>query len=56
MKFVNKVAKIAEKEDHHPDIKINYNRVELELTTHAISGLSQNDFILAAKIDEIRTH
>jgi 4a-hydroxytetrahydrobiopterin dehydratase len=54
MKFVNKVAKIAEKEDHHPDILINYNRVKLELSTHAIGGLSENDFILAAKIDEIQ--
>jgi len=56
MKFVNKVAGIAEEENHHPDIKINYSRVELGLTTHAIGGLSENDFILAAKIDEIGTH
>jgi len=53
MKFVNKVAEIAEQEGHHPDIKISYNKVELELWTHAIKGLSENDFILAAKIDEI---
>src|SRR3989344_7727134 len=49
--FVNKVAEIAEEEGHHPDIKINYNKVLLELSTHAISGLSENDFIVAAKVD-----
>jgi 4a-hydroxytetrahydrobiopterin dehydratase len=49
--FVNKVAEIAEEEGHHPDIKVNYNKVMLELSTHAIGGLSENDFILAAKID-----
>ena len=49
--FVNTVADIAEMEDHHPDIHIHYNKVLLELTTHAIGGLSENDFILAAKID-----
>ena len=53
MKFVNRVAEIAESEGHHPDIFISYNKVRFELTTHAIKGLSQNDFILAAKIDEI---
>lgn len=49
--FVNLVADIAEMEGHHPDIHINYNKVLLELWTHAIGGLSENDFILAAKID-----
>ena len=49
--FVNNVAEIAESEGHHPEITINYNKVTLELTTHAIGGLSQNDFIIAAKID-----
>ena len=53
MNFVNAVADIAEKEGHHPDITISYNRVNIELWTHAIGGLSQNDFILAAKIDEL---
>jgi 4a-hydroxytetrahydrobiopterin dehydratase len=52
--FVNKVAEIAEEEGHHPDIKINYNKVLLELSTHAIGGLSENDFILAAKIEASR--
>ena len=51
MKFINKVAEIAEQEGHHPDMYISYNHVRFELTTHAINGLSQNDFILAAKID-----
>src|SRR3989344_722437 len=49
--FVNNVADIAESEGHHPDIKINYNKVLLNLSTHAIGGLSENDFILAAKVD-----
>ena len=53
MKFVEKVAKVAEKEGHHPDIIINYNKVTIELTTHAIGGLSENDFIVAAKIESI---
>lgn len=52
--FVNGVAKIAEKEGHHPDIYLhNYRRVRIELMTHAIHGLSENDFIMAAKIDEL---
>lgn len=54
MKFVNKVAELAEAEGHHPDFAIMYNRVILNLTTHAIGGLSENDFILAAKIDNIK--
>ncbi len=49
--FVNLVADIAEEEEHHPDIYIFYNKVRLELWTHAIGGLSENDFILAAKIN-----
>lgn len=53
MAFVNKVAEIAEGEGHHPDIEIKYNKVKIELSTHAIHGLSENDFILAAKIDRI---
>ncbi|GIW65501.1 MAG: putative pterin-4-alpha-carbinolamine dehydratase [Candidatus Parcubacteria bacterium] len=53
MEFVNKVAEISEEEGHHPDIYIFYNKVEIELWTHAIKGLHQNDFILAAKIDKI---
>ena len=53
MKFVNRVADQAEEEGHHPDITISWNRVTLTLTTHAIGGLSKNDFIMAAKIDKI---
>lgn len=49
--FVNKIGKIAESEGHHPDIELGWGRVKVTLTTHAIGGLSQNDFILAAKID-----
>jgi len=52
MEFVSKVAGIAEQEQHHPNITINYNKVSIELWTHAINGLSENDFIVAAKINE----
>ena len=48
---MNQVAGIAEQEQHHPDIHIRYKKVTLELTTHAIAGLSENDFIMASKID-----
>ena len=51
MLFVNKVADLAEDEGHHPDIHVSWNKVRLELFTHAIHGLSENDFILAAKIE-----
>lgn len=53
MSFVNKVAELAESEGHHPDIYVSYSRVRLTLSTHAISGLSENDFILAAKINQL---
>ncbi len=53
MSFVNKVAKTAEAEGHHPDIYIFYNKVQLDLFTHAVSGLSENDFIMAAKINKV---
>jgi len=50
--FVNKVGHLSEEEGHHPDINLhNWNKVTLTLTTHAIGPLSENDFILAAKID-----
>ncbi len=51
MRFVNQMAELAEKEGHHPDFKVHYNQVEVSLWTHAINGLSENDFILASKID-----
>ena len=52
-KFVNKVGEISEEEGHHPDIKFGWGYAEIQITTHAIEGLSENDFILAAKIDQI---
>jgi len=51
--FVNKVAKISEEEGHHPDILFGWGYAKIKITTHAIKGLSENDFILAAKIDQI---
>ena len=51
MAFVNRVAEIAEGEGHHPDIYIFYDTVRLTNSTHAIGGLSENDFILAAKVN-----
>ena len=51
--FVERVADVAEMEDHHPDIHIHYNKVLLELSTHVIGGLSENDFIVAAKVNEV---
>ena len=53
MSFVNDLAELAENEGHHPDIEISYNLVTLQLYTHAIDGLHENDFILAAKIDDL---
>jgi 4a-hydroxytetrahydrobiopterin dehydratase len=52
--FFNKVAALAEEEGHHPDLHLaGYRNVSIDLSTHAIGGLSENDFILAAKIDQI---
>lgn len=53
MEFVNRMAELAEAEGHHPDFCVSWNRVNLELVTHAIGGLSENDFIMAAKINEL---
>ena len=50
-KFVNEVGRISEKEGHHPDILFGWGYAKITITTHAIEGLSENDFILAAKID-----
>ena len=52
-KFVNLVGGIAEKESHHPNISFGWGYVKIEIYTHAINGLTENDFILAAKIDKI---
>ena len=51
--FVNAVTWIAHKEDHHPDIKFGYNQCTITLSTHTIKGISQNDIIMAAKIDKL---
>ena len=53
LKFVNGIGKVAEKENHHPNIEFSWGYVKLRIWTHSIGGLSENDFILAAKIDEI---
>lgn len=53
MVFVNKIADLSESEGHHPDIKIVYNKVKLDLFTHAVGGLSENDFIMASKINQL---
>ena len=51
--FVNKVSFISEEEGHHPDISFGWGYANVKITTHAIEGLSENDFILAAKIDQL---
>jgi 4a-hydroxytetrahydrobiopterin dehydratase len=53
MDFVNNVALLAEEEGHHPDFFISYGNCNIELWTHTINGLSENDFILAVKIDDL---
>ena len=54
MNFFNRIAQVAEEDQHHPDLHLEgYRNVAIELWTHAIGGLSENDFILAAKIDQI---
>ena len=51
MAFVNAIAWVSHREDHHPDLKVTYNSCQVDYTTHAIHGLSENDFICAAKVD-----
>ena len=53
MSFVNALAHIANIEDHHPDLEVGYNYCHVTFTTHAIGGLSENDFVCAAKTDLI---
>ena len=53
MAFVNAVAWITLREDHHPELSVSYNSCQVEYTTHAIHGLSENDFICAAKVDNL---
>ena len=55
MSFVNAVAHIANAEDHHPDLEVGYGYCRVKFSTHAIGGLSENDFICAAKIDALAT-
>lgn len=51
--FVNAVAWMTHREDHHPDLSVSYNKCRVEYTTHAVHGLSENDFICAAKVDAL---
>ncbi len=53
LRFVNQVGAIAEQEQHHPDLALGWGRVEITTYTHSIQGLSENDFILAAKIEAL---
>lgn len=53
MAFVNAVAWVSHREDHHPDLEVGYNKCRIRYITHAIDGLSENDFICAAKIDAL---
>ena len=53
MAFVNALAWISHKEDHHPDLTVSYNKCRVEYSTHAVGGLSENDFICAAKCDAL---
>ena len=53
MRFVNAMADLAEAEGHHPDFTVHYDTVDVTLWTHAVGGLSENDFILAAKLDQL---
>jgi 4a-hydroxytetrahydrobiopterin dehydratase len=54
MAFVNAVAYISNREDHHPDLEVSYKTCKVRYTTHAIKGLSENDFICAAKVEQLR--
>jgi 4a-hydroxytetrahydrobiopterin dehydratase len=53
MVFVNQMAALAEEQGHHPDFCVHYDMIDVQLTTHAIGGLSENDFIMAAKLEAI---
>lgn len=56
MAFVNTVASIAHREDHHPDLEVGYNRCLVRYSTHDVGGVSLNDFICAAKVEDLRIH
>ncbi|MFZ2540526.1 MAG: 4a-hydroxytetrahydrobiopterin dehydratase [Gallionella sp.] len=51
--FVNAIAWLSHREDHHPELTVNYNNCQVVYSTHAINGLSENDFICAAKVDRL---
>ena len=54
IQWIHRIAKLAEAENHHPDLHLtNYRKLKIEISTHAIDGLSENDFILASKIDKL---
>jgi 4a-hydroxytetrahydrobiopterin dehydratase len=55
MAFANAVAWIANREDHHPDLELSYKKCKVRYSTHSVGGLSENDFICAAKIEAIRS-
>lgn len=52
--FVNRVGRLAEQQGHHPDLHLSWGRVGVEIWTHAVDGLTESDFVLAAKIDRLR--
>jgi 4a-hydroxytetrahydrobiopterin dehydratase len=54
MAFVNAVAWVAHREDHHPDLEVGYNRCRVRYSTHSVGGLSENDFICAAKVEAMQ--
>lgn len=56
LEFVNKIGAISEEEGHHPDLGLSYGKVEVTLYTHALDGLSENDFLLAEMIEGIQKH
>jgi 4a-hydroxytetrahydrobiopterin dehydratase len=53
MAFVNALAWVAHREDHHPDLEVGYNRCKVRLSTHSVNGLSENDFICAARVNAL---
>ncbi len=53
LSFVNEIGRVAEEEDHHPDITLSWGKVKIALSTHKIKGLSESDFVLAAKCDVV---
>jgi 4a-hydroxytetrahydrobiopterin dehydratase len=55
LSLANKIGEIAEEEEHHPDLLVRWGELKIELWTHRINGLTESDFILAAKIDQLKT-